>query len=263
MGERAVRSGFTPTAIAASVLVHLGIAAALTTTRPWSAPGPAEPVEFEIVEPPPEAPPPPEPPAPVEPIKVARASPRKLAPPETPPSEAPPPPPPENTPPPEPPAEPVRPVFGVTVDSTITGESPVAVAVGNTLATADRRPGNPVVPPGPIVGGAPGGSVAGSAAFAPVADSFVRDFPVELQSVQAPYPEQARRMDVEGTVRLRVGIDEKGRTRDVKVIGKVGHGLDEAAVTALRAFRWKPAIAHDGRAVSVRIPYNYIFRLPR
>lgn len=66
-------------------------------------------------------------------------------------------------------------------------------------------------------------------------------------------------MDGSGTVRLRVGIDETGRVKEVKVIKRAGYGLDEAAVKAMWRFRFSPALGQDGKPVPFRINYDYIF----
>jgi protein TonB len=76
------------------------------------------------------------------------------------------------------------------------------------------------------------------------------------------YPAEARRRGVSGRVKLRVGIDERGIVREVTVLAGVGHGLDEAAVAALRRFRFAPARTADGRAVACRITYAYAFEGP-
>ena len=162
---------------------------------------------------------------------------------------------------PSPPTEaPPKPVFGVTPEVAPAGGD-VSVPVGNSLAVAPSNTG-PVVAKAPAttVGGATAGT--GSTPFASVPASFVKQLPRTLEEVQAPYPEEARRVDMGGTVRLRVGIDEKGRVRECKVIKRAGYGLDEAAVKAMWKFRFAPALDQAGRPVPFRINYDYRFTSP-
>jgi len=63
------------------------------------------------------------------------------------------------------------------------------------------------------------------------------------------YPPQARRQREQGEVRLRVELDESGRVDRVTVVKSSGsERLDEAASTAIRAWRCRPA-ERDGRFV--------------
>jgi protein TonB len=65
------------------------------------------------------------------------------------------------------------------------------------------------------------------------------------------YPRFARRIGKEGTVMLRLTLDEGGSLKNVELLEKAGHGFDEAAVAAVRASRFRPALRH-GRPVSCR-----------
>ncbi len=91
-----------------------------------------------------------------------------------------------------------------------------------------------------------------AAANAPVATEAVGELPQpaarELQTrtrVEPTYPPAARRAGEEGTVRLRVLVDESGRPKDVQVAKTSGFTrLDNAAVQAVR--RWRFQAATDG-----------------
>jgi TonB family protein len=145
-------------------------------------------------------------------------------------------------------------VFGVTMSSVVSGDGPgMAVPVGNTLMT---KPGK-----APPAEAKPAGD--GTPAYTPVAEMYIDQYPVVIFEVKSDdiYPADARRMGIEGVVRLKVGIDEKGNVVQVKVIERAGHGFDEAAVRALRQFKFKPAIAKDGRPVPFPVTYTYRFTL--
>lgn len=246
---------------ASALVLHAALGAVLSRApAPSLSPRRPQVVELDVREPAP-PPPPPEapPPEPVTPPPlpvVVRRIPRKVKPP---PEDTPPPPPPPNrTPPPE--APPAAPAFGVTPDSVAAGPSDVAVPVGNTLMTAERasKPAGPLGPPPPGVVGGTGTTPS----FAPVPDSYLAELSQVTHEELVDYPLEARRMEVEGVVVLRVGIDHTGVVREVKVLRGLGHGLDEAASKALWRFKFRPARANDGRAVDSRITYNYRFTLP-
>jgi periplasmic protein TonB len=60
--------------------------------------------------------------------------------------------------------------------------------------------------------------------------------------VEPIYPSASRRAGEEGTVRLRVLVDENGRPREVNVSKGSGFArLDEAAIAAVRKWRFVPA----------------------
>ena len=158
--------------------------------------------------------------------------------------------------PPAPPsAEPPPPVFGVTPESVVEGESGVAVPVGNTLMTKDRTPA--AAPPAPLP------PPVDPYAFAPVADNLVCQAAAMASEVKADYPPEARRLGIEGRVQLRVGIDRQGNVRWTRVIKAAGYGLDEAAKQALARSKFKPAHTCDGRVVDQVIPWTYTFQSER
>ncbi len=159
--------------------------------------------------------------------------------------------------PPPPPLESAPPVFGVTLDSVVLGDSGSAVPVGNAINTQPRSAALPprVPPPGAIDGTAN--------FFSPVSDDAIAEPAIALFEVKEDYPESARRMGFEGQVTLRVGIDRRGATRSVRVVRRAGHGFDEAAASALWRFKWTPARDRAHRALDCQITFLYKFELPR
>jgi TonB family protein len=66
--------------------------------------------------------------------------------------------------------------------------------------------------------------------------------PVEVIAKPNPvYTEEARKLRLEGDVKLRVIFHASGELEIVGVTQGLGHGLDEAAVAAARKIRFKPA----------------------
>ncbi len=149
--------------------------------------------------------------------------------------------------------EPSKAVFGVTQDSVVAGDSPIAVTVGNTLMTKDRTLAK--APPAPLLAAPP-------PEFAPVDDESVAELPEAYFKPEPAYPEIARRMGIEGKVLVRIGIDHNGNIKSVRLLQKVGYGMDEAAVKAAWQTKFRPARGVDGKPVDYAISYGFKFQLP-
>ncbi len=210
-----------------------------------SRPPPSRTVEMEIYvrpEPPKEVEPPPEPPKPlikeiVKPpqVKVAeKTAPKEIAPP-----------PPNVEPPPETKPQPI--VVGISLDSTTTAGG-FATQVGNT---PHGKASDKVTDPS---------QVKAYAAPKYVPPGGADTEPIILGEVKIPYPEDAKKNEIEGSVRLKVTLNPEGQVTEVAVISGPGYGLNEAAREALRKFRFKPA-TKGGEAVGYTFIYTYTFLL--
>ncbi len=92
-----------------------------------------------------------------------------------------------------------------------------------------------------------------------VEGDFIR--PVRTYTVQPTYTEYARKARIEGKVILRLTVDEQGEVReDVEVLRGLDMGLTEAAVVALRQWRFEPALL-DGQPVAVHWTVTVNFQL--
>ncbi len=244
-----------------ALLAHFGLGVFLTLMPPPPPVGPKT-VEFEVKKSePPEAPKltPPEPPK-VEPPPEKKVIPKLKNEPKP---EAPPPP--NREPPKEPPKQPVTPIFGVTMDSTV-GDSSFSVPVGNTTMIDPKKSRIATGPVEPLQAAPP----PAKPSYAPVSDLYVKTLPEidgEACGNSVKYPEEALRDGIEGTVTLRIELDETGKVHGIRVLKGVGHGLDEYAEQLIRKrpeCRFKPAIATDGKAVPYVIRnYAFRFELPR
>ncbi len=76
--------------------------------------------------------------------------------------------------------------------------------------------------------------------------------PVLIHQVTPVYPKEARKKGLTGAVWLAVPIDENGVPQTVRVEHSIAPALDEAALQAVRGYRFKPAMK-DGRPVPVEI----------
>ena len=65
-----------------------------------------------------------------------------------------------------------------------------------------------------------------------------------LHEARPDYTEDARRRGVEGDVLLEIVVLSDGSVGSVRVLRRLGHGLDERAVGAVRQWRFVPAERH-------------------
>lgn len=84
--------------------------------------------------------------------------------------------------------------------------------------------------------------------------------PELLEFVPAQYPPEAQAQGLTASVKMAVTIGVEGAATDVQVLEPAGHGFDEAAVAAVRQFRFSPAEV-DGVPAPVQIEYVYHFTL--
>ena len=113
-------------------------------------------------------------------------------------------------------------------------------------------------PPG-VLGGVAGG-VSGASAEGVQDVRSVRQPPGLLEQVRPRYPETARLSHVEGSVLVRVVIGIDGRVERAQVVRSVPM-LDEAALTAVRQWRFSPALGNAGTPVRVRVDIPLRFSL--
>jgi TonB family protein len=72
--------------------------------------------------------------------------------------------------------------------------------------------------------------------------------PVRLATPLPGYTAAAWAAGVEGSVEIRATIDERGEVAGIDVVRGLPHGLTEAAVAAVRRWRFRPA-TRDGKPV--------------
>jgi protein TonB len=108
-----------------------------------------------------------------------------------------------------------------------TATSAPVPAPDTTAALGERPP----TPPAPSRAPITGGSVEPA---------------VLVSKVDPEYPDAAVRAQIEGSVVLEIGIDEKGDVSDVQVTRGLPFGLSEAAAEAVRQWKYRPARGPDG-----------------
>ena len=86
--------------------------------------------------------------------------------------------------------------------------------------------------------------------------------PTVTRQVQPQYTSEAIANRIEGKVGLSTVVLADGKVGDVKVIRSLDsvHGLDEAAVKAMKQWEFKPG-TRDGKPVAVRVSIEMAFTL--
>ncbi len=103
------------------------------------------------------------------------------------------------------------------------------------------------------------GSAPAAEAGKPAGPTLTRA-PTLERFVEAPYPPEAEAQKLEGRVVLSIDLSATGEVTRAEVVEPAGHGFDEAALDAVRQFRFTPAEI-DGKPSPVRITYAYDFVL--
>ena len=87
------------------------------------------------------------------------------------------------------------------------------------------------------------------------------DGPRFLRKTMPVYPSVAKRLQKEGSVLLRVTIDERGRPVDVEIVKSAGFGFDEEAVKAVQCSTFVPA-KKEGKplACKVLLPIRFVLK---
>jgi serine/threonine-protein kinase len=146
-----------------------------------------------------------------------------------------------------------------------------AVAAGETAASPAASP----PPPSALPPATPTPTATPTAAPAPAAPVSVQPGalvtldepgvtpPVSQVAPQPVYPPIALRQGISGTVELRALVDENGNVADARVVTAAGGraGLNEAALTAVKGRRYRPA-TKNAVPVKVWITVRVEFRLP-
>jgi TonB family protein len=84
--------------------------------------------------------------------------------------------------------------------------------------------------------------------------------PVLVSKVEPQYPEEARKARISGIVIVECLIDKSGDVTDVNVLKPLPFGLDQAAVEAVKRWKFKPAVM-NGEAVNVVFNLTVNFKL--
>jgi periplasmic protein TonB len=99
----------------------------------------------------------------------------------------------------------------------------------------------------------------------PVAASTLttQPVPVDVAIPASEYPQQALAANAEGSVMLKILIDETGRVREAKALRDPGYGFGEAAMrSAIAHFRFSPPRL-QGRPIAAWWRWSVTYVLPQ
>ena len=118
-----------------------------------------------------------------------------------------------------------------------------------------------VTPPAPAPAPAPAAAAAATKEgdFVDLAD--VDEQPIAMERIKPDYPRVAKMRRSEGTVILRLTIDEKGKVSKVDVLRKASDDLlNDAAVGSAKEWKYRPAMK-DGKKVKTNVTEAIPFKL--
>ena len=85
--------------------------------------------------------------------------------------------------------------------------------------------------------------------------------PAVIHQESPVYPEEARKEKIQGVVELEVVVEADGSVGDITVLEDPDPSLSQAAVEAVRQWRYEPARLEDGTVVAVYMHLTVNFRL--
>ena len=115
---------------------------------------------------------------------------------------------------------------------------------------------------GGVVGGVIGGTgdTLGGTGDEPMRITAAVQQPQLIKKVEPPYPELARRSKIQGVVILEAVITKEGNVEEVKVLRSLHPMMDQAAVNAVKQWKYKPAML-NGKPVKVYFTVTVNFKL--
>lgn len=114
--------------------------------------------------------------------------------------------------------------------------------------------------------GGGGTSTEGTGGPRPVSVAAIKKQAVPLNAdleVGKLYPAEAKRLGIEGTVKVRLVVDETGKVISQRLITPLGHGLDELALKLSTMLRFEPAIDTTDKPVQSVVVWTFEFVLPK
>lgn len=84
--------------------------------------------------------------------------------------------------------------------------------------------------------------------------------PVPIYAPEAEFSDEARRSRYQGICLISIIVDTHGNPQNPRVVQRLGMGLDEKAIEAIRRYKFKPG-TKDGKPVPVMITIEVDFRM--
>lgn len=77
------------------------------------------------------------------------------------------------------------------------------------------------------------------------------------------YPAEARQLGIEGAIRVKLVVDAAGKVISATLLNKLGHGLDELAMTRSKKIEFEPARDTDDKPVTSVVVWTFNMTLPK
>ena len=77
------------------------------------------------------------------------------------------------------------------------------------------------------------------------------------------YPAEAKQLGIEGAIRVRLIVDDRGTVTRATLLNKLGHGLDELALRAARKIQFAPARDTERHPVASVVVWTFNMTLPK
>jgi protein TonB len=79
----------------------------------------------------------------------------------------------------------------------------------------------------------------------------------------ADYPAAAKQLGIEGPIRVRLIVDDKGKVKQAVLLNRLGHGLDELALARAKQIEFEPARDTEDRPVTSVVVWTFHMTLPK
>lgn len=77
------------------------------------------------------------------------------------------------------------------------------------------------------------------------------------------YPPEAKALGIEGVIRVRLIVDATGAVKTATLLNKLGHGLDELALSRAKRIQFDPAKDTDDKPVTSVVVWTFNMTLPK
>ena len=77
------------------------------------------------------------------------------------------------------------------------------------------------------------------------------------------YPPAAKQLGIEGAIKIRLIVDDKGKVKQAVLLNRLGHGLDELALARAKKIEFEPALDTDDRPVTSVVVWTFHLTLPK
>lgn len=139
------------------------------------------------------------------------------------------------------------------VTSRATGERPTSTEIWSRIPTGENPP--------PRVNDTPPPTVVRDPDHPPFGESiFVEELPEAITRTAPVMPDCAREQKISGTVVIQALVGRDGSVTDTKIVNSDSVCLNDAAVAAVRQWKFKPALA-KGQPVAVWVAVPVRFRI--